>query len=72
MVMVLCFLLYVVGCCVCKRRLILRCPPLACNILYYGIDRSTRYIQDPCQIFPAGKRQERKIMTNQLYVLCVV
>ncbi len=33
-----CFCVVVVRCCVCKRRLVLRCPPLALyyNILYYG------------------------------------
>ena len=32
------FFVVVVHCCVCKRRLVLRCPPLALqyNILYYG------------------------------------
>ncbi len=36
---VLCFLLRVVHCCVCKRRLVLGCPPLAhkYDISYYGI-----------------------------------
>jgi hypothetical protein len=31
------FFLCIVCCCVCERRLVLGCPPLAYNISYYGI-----------------------------------
>ncbi len=36
--MVMVFFVVIVRCCVCERRLVLRCPPLALyyNILYYG------------------------------------
>jgi hypothetical protein len=74
---VICFLC-VVCCFVCKRRLVLGCPPLAYDISYYGIklgvgisivvlDKYANLVKYLVQEY--GRREK---MTNQFYCGCCV
>jgi hypothetical protein len=72
------FLLCVVCCCVCKRRLVLGCPPLAhkCDILYYGIILGVGInivVLDTCAILVKYLAWENGgIEKNDKSVVCIV
>ncbi len=79
--MVMVFFVVVVRCCVCKRRLVLRCPSLALwyNILYYGtivlgVGISIVVLDTYAILVKYFARENggREKKTNQLCVLCVV
>jgi hypothetical protein len=75
---VFCCVLCVVCCCVCERRLVLGCLPLAnkYNILYYGIVLGVGIcivVQDTCAILVKSLAQENgEREKNDKSVVCVV